>query len=332
MFSDSNIIRLATDKFIPVACDDWYQRRRQDAEGEFFRGVAEQGPRGDSADGTKQGIYCLTAGGRLLAYKNSADPSVMQEVLEQALHRWNELPESITAPGAVAVPELTAEQIDKRYARTPPSNGLIINVYTRVLERDANGVFQKCGDATSGYEGFATAIDHMWLTKADWLALFPPNPAPGTTQDLPSPIAERMIRFHLVDNTRGEPPFWNRSEFRKQSISVSTEKVTRFEISMRISGSIEVRTAEDPSQADRGYSAQLQGVIRFDRAQERITRFDITVIGDHWGQGHFTRGARPGRTPLAVVMQLSPQTGPADLVPPQGMRTVDDYLLFNPQP
>ena len=44
-FSDPEIIKLATEDFVPVTGDDWYQRRRQDAEGEFFRKVADQGPR-----------------------------------------------------------------------------------------------------------------------------------------------------------------------------------------------------------------------------------------------------------------------------------------------
>ena len=40
-FSDSKMIKLATEEFIPVAGDDWYQRRREDAEGEFFKKVAD---------------------------------------------------------------------------------------------------------------------------------------------------------------------------------------------------------------------------------------------------------------------------------------------------
>ena len=46
-FADREIIRLAAEDFVPVTADDWYQRRRQDAEGEFFRKVADQGPLGD---------------------------------------------------------------------------------------------------------------------------------------------------------------------------------------------------------------------------------------------------------------------------------------------
>ena len=63
---------MAKEDFVPVACDDWYHRRRKDAEGEFWRKVsdgAEHGP--NAADGvwTRQGFYMLTAVGTILARK-----------------------------------------------------------------------------------------------------------------------------------------------------------------------------------------------------------------------------------------------------------------------
>ena len=76
------MIRLASKEFIPVSGDDWYQRRRNDSEGEFFRKVADQGPRKGKGGGTRQGIYCFTASGKLLAYKNAQDARVMRETIE----------------------------------------------------------------------------------------------------------------------------------------------------------------------------------------------------------------------------------------------------------
>ena len=93
---------MATEEFVPVACDDWYQRRRKDAEGEFFRAVSDQGPRGRVGTDTRQGIYMLTAGGKLLAYKNAGqNAEVMREVLTDALRKWKKLPDGERAPGAV---------------------------------------------------------------------------------------------------------------------------------------------------------------------------------------------------------------------------------------
>ena len=97
---------MAREDYIPVSADDWYERRRQDAVGEFFRKVANQGPRKGQGGSTRQGIYCLTADGKLLAYKNAGqNAGVMREVLQRALVAWKKLPEDRRKPGAVIVPD-----------------------------------------------------------------------------------------------------------------------------------------------------------------------------------------------------------------------------------
>src|SRR5579872_1188101 len=111
-------MRLATEDYIPVAGDDWYQRRRKDAEGEFFRKVADQGPRKGVGGSTRQGVYVLTAAGKLLAYRNHHDPAVMRAVFQKALRDWRKLPEAQRKPGAVKVPG--AGKADSAFNRAPP--------------------------------------------------------------------------------------------------------------------------------------------------------------------------------------------------------------------
>ena len=95
---------MATEDYVPVAADDWYQRRREDEEGKFFRAVAHQGPRKGEGGATRQGIYCFTADGRLLAYKNAGQlPDVMRDTLRAGLREWQKLPEDRRKPGAVKV-------------------------------------------------------------------------------------------------------------------------------------------------------------------------------------------------------------------------------------
>src|SRR5262249_60617585 len=94
---------MATDDYVAVAADDWYQRRREDAEGKFFRGVADQGPRKGENGSTRQGIYCFTADGKLLAYKNAGQsPDAMREMLRLRLRGGKKLPDERPRPGAVA--------------------------------------------------------------------------------------------------------------------------------------------------------------------------------------------------------------------------------------
>src|SRR5687767_6029571 len=116
---------MATEDFVPVTMDDWYQRRRQDAEGEFFRKVAGQGPRKGQGGSTRQGIYVFTADGELLSYKNAGQHAeVTRDELKRGLARFRKLPADRRTPGAVEVGE--PGKLDPNYTRTPPAGGLIV--------------------------------------------------------------------------------------------------------------------------------------------------------------------------------------------------------------
>jgi hypothetical protein len=320
-FSDPELIRLATAEFVPVTGDDWYQRRRDDAEGRFFRGVADQGPRKGEGGSTRQGIYCFTAGGKLLAYKNSTDARVMRETLRQGLARWKGLPAAERKPAAVEVPELT--RVDPRYTRTLPAGGLVVKSYTRILDRDGKGALVKGSCDRAG--GDRAARDHLWLTREDWQSLVPADPRKGDRFPMPPRLARRLLRFHLLDNTRGEPPSWGDDEVRAQSLTWAVEAVTPAEVRLSLRGTALLATAADPAKARRGFDAALLGHLHYDRSRKVITRLDLLAAGDHWGEGTFTRGARPGRRPLGVAFELSPGKEPADRVPPQAARAIDEY-------
>jgi hypothetical protein len=313
---------MATEDYIPVAGDDWYQRRREDAEGRFFLSVADQGPRKGEDGSTRQGIYCFTADGQLLAYRNAGQtPDVMRETLRQGLREWQKLPAERRNPGAITVRD--AGQTDSRYARTPPPGGQIINVYTRILDRD-HGAWCKGTCKTRG--GDQAARDHLWLTATECKALVPANPNVAERFPLLPRVAERILRFHLTDNTRGEPPMWRREDIRSQKLVLTVEEVSSRAVHLRLDGSAVLATQADVSQARRGFDVRLLGHLHYNREKHALEQFDIVAVGDHWGEGQYTRGARPGRQPLGVVFELASGKAATDLVPPQAAREIDRYL------
>ena len=314
-------MQMATEDYIPVAGDDWYQRRRDDAEGEFFRKVADQGPRKGQGGSTRQGIYMFTASGKLLAYKNAQDGDVMREVLQRGLAEWKKLPAEQRNPGAVKVEELT--KTDARYTRTPPPDGLILTVYTRILDEDDKGEFCKGKCGTPG--GDLAARDHLWLTKSEWQSLIPANAKKGDEADLPAKLAERIARYHLIDNTRGEPPMWGAKDVRKINVTMKVEAADAKTIRMRLEGTALLASDADTAKAKRGYEANLLGTLVYDVEKKAITRFDVVALGDHWGHGTFTLGERPGRTLLGIAFELA-SGKPADLVPPQAAREFNEYM------
>ena len=313
---------MATEDYVPVAADDWYQRRREDAEGKFFRDVSNQGPRKGEGGATRQGIYCFTADGKLLTYKNAGQaPDVMRETLRLGLREWKKLPEERRKPGAVKVDDL--DKSDPRYTRTPPPGGLIVNVYTRILDRDKG---ELCKGTCKTLGGDKAARDHLWLTESEWKAMVPAEPKKGDWSSLSAKVIERILRFHLTDNTRGEPPMWRREDIRSQELTLTVEEVSPATIRLKLEGSALLATNADVAKAERGFDVRLLGTLQYDRTKKSIERFSVVAVGDHWGQGSFTGGARPGRQPLGVAFELASGKSAADLVPPQAAREIDAYL------
>lgn len=315
------MIRLASKKFVAVSADDWYQRRRNDAEGEFFRKVADQGPRKGKGGSTRQGIYCLTASGKLLAYKNAQDAKVMLETVKLALKRFEALPVVERKPGAVKVP--AHGKVDARYSRIPPEGGLILRGYTRILDRDEKKNYVKGECKFTG--GDRAARDHLWLKKAEWQALIPAAPKKGATFAMPTALARRLCRFHLVDNTRGEPEYWRSEEVRKMDLKWTVQEVSDGALTLELVGSSLLSTSADANKSKRGYDVALRGVLVYDRAKKAITKLDIVAVGDHWGRSTYTPGDRPGRKPLGVALELVKGDKPDERVPPQAGREIAAY-------
>ena len=280
-FKDPEIVRLLKSRFIPVAIDQAYQRRQKDTEGDFYRKIAGQGPR-NNFQGTTQGLYLATASGKLLGFNNNRGGDRIRRMMKKAL-------DGFEAPAAAVIER---SKVDARYNPKPPGGGLVVRVQTKVL-----GGYEKTEDRWKKIFQNALSRDNLWMTKEEHEAL-----AAGK---VPSALQKRIARYHLVDNTRGEPPMWKADEVR--SIEFSLEDG-------RLSGSVHLETAS----GKRGYKVSLLG--RVEKKDGRITRFDLVARGEFWGEGTYTRGAPSGRFPLAASFTLADGSDIADGVPPQGSR------------
>jgi len=264
----------------------------------------------------------FTADGQLLGFRNHRDADVMRGVLANALAAFRKLPESQRKPGAIKVPELGTA--DANFDRKPPKGGLVVNVFTRILDKDASGEF--CQGKCDFQGGDRSAHDHMWLTEEEWKALIPATPKKGEATALPPRIAMRLMRFHLVDNTRGEPAQWDRKEVRSCTMTVTVSEISEKEIVLKLEGSALLMTEADPQQAKRGYDVGLLATLRYNVVSKKIEKLDGVALGHHWGVGAYTPGARPGRTLLGVAFELARGDSPMDTVPPQGARYLRGYL------
>lgn len=319
-FADPEIIKMARNDFIPVSVDDWYQRRRQDKEGAFFRSIADAAGKNSKSGDSLQGIYCFAADGTLLAYKNAGQSAdVTRQELREALFKFDQLPEKQRKPGAVMVEDRGRQ--DPSFARTPPEGGLILKSFTRILDYKANGY---CKGTCSQKGADHASRDHVWLTADEVQSLAPAKTAVGFRYQMPKPIVQRLIRFHLVDNTRGEPVLWNREEIRSSRFTLTVVAQNAEEIELRLEGQALLANQAVIEKADHGYEVRVVGNLRYLPKKRTFDRFDMSAIGTHWGDSPHSLAARPGKTLLGVTFELAGDS-PLEKVAPQGVRNREDY-------
>jgi len=296
---------LLQTEFVPYAGDQWYLHRQQDEAGKYFWQVAQQGHnRNLSKDITRQGVYAATADGKFLGSLNhSGSPERNLEMMRTALQRFRKF-----EPQAVRI-ERDSPQ-DARYVRTPPKEGLVLNVFSRIP------LPVPSGEAWSPNQ--TTGRDHLWLTAEEKQSLLPTTWQNGLRYPVPPAIAERFIRFHLVDNIRGEPDYWERDHLRQSEMTLTVvdaaKKILRWE------GFAQMQRAKT-----QGAEVRLQGILRYDSKARHFTQFDILSWGTAWGEGTYTGGAPQGRFPLVIALSLAGNRA-VDRIPPQASRTVSEYF------
>lgn len=292
-FAQPEVVQLLKTKFVPVAIDQAYQRRQQDAEGEFYRKIAGQGPR-NNFQGTTQGLYIAAPDGKLLLFNNNRDPEKVLRLMKQKLAEFEA---SDAAKSSVAA--IKPGKLDPRWNARPPEGGLVVRVQAKVLDG-----YEPTDDPWKVIFQSAMSRDNLWISKQEHEAL--------ARNELPLSLQKRLARYHLVDNTRGEPPMWKEPEIRQLDMQLRDG---------RLSGRVQLQT----ERGDRGYEAELLGEVKTRDGQ--VVGFSVVALGQFWGRGPFTGGAPPGKFPLAISFTLADGTDVSDAIPPQGSRGwLDGYL------
>lgn len=258
-FSDPEVIALACREFIPVAENCSSLQRQQDAKGEFFRLVAEQGHYAGRTQpsATRQGIYACTADGRLLASINTREAEKLLGMMRDALRRWQE-----RGPGCQSEAP-AAYDPDPRYCRDYPTDGLVLTVYARDLPRDVD-------TRPDDWRRNAVNYDHSWFTREEASSLVPETPAVGQMYPVPPGIVRRLARFHLLDNVRGETPMWREDEVRRAEMTIEVTGVGPETVALRLEGAVRnvghgvwaIRPfGERLTGAERGFDCRLLGCL-----------------------------------------------------------------------
>lgn len=287
-----------------------YTQTQQDAKGEFFRLVAEQGHYGGRTKptATRQGLYACTVEGELLASINTRDADQVLGTLKAGLDRWRQRPASSSPPD---IPK--AYSPDPRLNWSYPEGGLALKVTVRDLPRES-------GEADPRHN-----IDFAWFTRDEARSLIPADPQPGLSCPAPRFFARRIARCHLIDTVRGQSPRWREEDIEKADVTLIVERVTSGHVHLRLEGEVKNEAAptfdvnpfsERVVDKPRGVDLRLLGYLRFDRQQEAFESFDAVAVGPRWGATTYNaRFDDLGPAPIGFAFEVA-SDDPIDRVPP----------------
>jgi len=269
-------------RFVPVAVDQWYTRRQKDAEGDWYRKVAAQGPLNDFTS-TTQGLYACTPDGKLLGYSNHRSPERTRPLLRKALEEFK--------PAETAA--LTVPARDPHLLASAPAGGLVVTVTSKIVDG-----YEKTEAAETQIFHGSMGRDVLWVLKDEHEAL--------VRGDFPERLKQRIARFHLIDNTRGEPAMWTAEEVKQLQLTLKDGKLT---------GTVRL----EADSKGRRYDTELLGFV--ETKDGKVTRFDLVSRGQGFGHGGTTEvGAPKGKFTLAIAFRLASGSDEADKAMPQGAK------------
>jgi hypothetical protein len=253
----------------------------------------------------------MTSSGHLLA-GSIKDKSGLARGLQEVLDSYAKLPEEERRPKRV--------DSEEKPQLPPPPGGLVLTIYDRPLGRIEKGRYRLPeGDDLGGplTTGPAGQRSSLWLKAEECQSLVPTNPVKGQTHNVPTKLAKRICLFGLWPNTLWVvEQSWQADSFREGGLNLTVAEVSPQTIRMRIHGSVLLSaqgilkrypTGKKVKDLENRYEARLEGVLVYDRTQNRIVRWDMVALGDYTGSWFTARHGWVEATreaPLALAFAL----------------------------
>lgn len=211
-------------------------------------------------------------------------------MLEHSLEEWNMLPQSNRQMGA-------AERVRPRlrWEDSYPEDGLVLKSFVRELSTD--------GLAKPDKRSWNS--DHVWFSRAEarqWLAS---DPRPAQVHRVPEVISRRLIRYHLVDNARGQTLPFAPQEIETAELSTTVLARLGDLVDFRIDGKSSANAQgpwllgdndfTPPIDYPRRMNTHLLGYATYNLQTQTFTRFELLAIG-HW-EGYTQNNGRARGTP-----------------------------------
>ena len=281
VWSDPEVRSLAAE-FVCVADEVWRLKRKEDAEGDFFRRFCDLGHYRGGEDGndTRQGIYAVTPNGRLLGSLNSRDAGEVAAMMRAALAEWER---SKGDEVLLSDPTLASvERLESRY----PVDGFLLRSYTRDLPRE---------DVPQQWRGVWNQ-DFVWFTQEEAIALANPGYSRAA-------ILRRFARTSLLDSVRGQTDAFPASDVVESLLLMDLVSQEGSIKHLKVTGSFRLDT---PGENPRGTDCKMLGFADYDSSIDRFVKFEAVALGKRWGGTQFNfRNDDPGPSPIGWAFVLA---------------------------
>jgi hypothetical protein len=298
VFRDAELRELAIERFVCAADEVWRLQRGSDEDCVFFQRAVNGGERITDA-GTRQGTWVFAPSGALLGHLNSRAPHDVKTVLTQALARFEALPQETRHLSADA-----ALDPGHRWEDSFPEDGLVLLRTARDLPAE-------------GLESARPATwnrDFAWFTRGE-VAAMTAGLEPGMRRELPL-LAQRLARFHLVDNVRGQTIPYAPAEIRRAELVATVTARVGETLVLALEGAT-VAVAEGPwllgknlwrptTEHAHGIDCTLRGRALLDRASGRLSEFVLVGLARRFGRTeNNARWREPAPSRIAFHLTLA---------------------------
>ena len=227
--------------------------------------------------GTRQGIYVCSPSGKLLSSVNSLNPEVVIETINKGLEEWKNLPTLDKK-----LPENFSPFTSHRWEDSYPKNGLILKGAKADLLSDPPNLSDR-GDRWN--------MDHVWFSEQESYLWIPIIKNIGAIYECPKIIKDRLFRFHLVDNVRGQTLPFAPEEIKEANLKIELVDIKESNIELKIFGNSKAiakgkwKLGENiwtpTHELDHSISTEILGNAIYDTKKKSFTKFELVIIG-HW--------------------------------------------------
>ncbi len=265
------------------------------------------------AGGSRQGIYICSAKGILLSSINSLNPDVVLETIQLGLNKWNQLSKSDRQ-----LPPNFSPKAQHRWENSYPEDGLILKGAKADLLSYPPEI-SKRGDRWN--------MDHVWFNKNE-LSLWLPNILKvGQTHECPQIIKDRLFRFHLVDNVRGQTLPFAPEEIKNANLQVEIVEIEDSNVQLKIKGDSHAM-AKGPwllgendwtptHELDHSISTSIIGNATYNKYENSFSKFDIVALGKWKGRTQNNgRNGGPDSGHIGIYYHLVDNISTNKIAPP----------------